>query len=447
MDVSNIINIWDYILLFIYIVFIFIISIIIKNKYIIRYPEYKYFIQGIFVKCIGAIIFCLVYVYYYKGGDTLAYYHGAIALANMATYNFAVYWDILLNNNLSFSNLYSFNSITELPPRYMWKDPETFAVCRYSSLMAFLGFKSLFIMSLLTAVFSYIGLWKLFRLFNNLYPGNARGFAWAILFMPSLVFWGSGIMKDTYVLGAACWVTVNFYNLLIKRKKVLFNLFLFVFNISIILSLKPYVILSLVPGMLMWLYSSYLKQIRNTMLKVISLPFLLLLFSVVGYFSYATLSSEMGVYGDVDTAVIQAQKMQQDLLRSEAYGENSYYIGEIDGSLGNMISLAPNAIFTAIFRPMLWEVGSPMMAISAIENTILGLVFIFLIIKINPIKFTKIVFSEPILTYSIVFTLFLAFGVGIAGTNFGAMVRYKIPFMPFFFSMVYIIYIMNKENK
>ena len=51
-----------------------------------------------------------------------------------------------------------------------------------------------------------------------------------------------------------------------------------------------------------------------------------------------------------------------------------------------MIGLAPAAIFTAIFRPLPWEIGSPMMIISAIENTLLILFFAFLLFRINPFK-------------------------------------------------------------
>jgi hypothetical protein len=39
----------------------------------------------------------------------------------------------------------------------------------------------------------------------------------------------------------------------------------------------------------------------------------------------------------------------------------------------------------------------------------------------------------------------MAYGVGIAGTNFGALVRYKTPLVPFFFTMMYIIF--KKSNK
>jgi hypothetical protein len=155
----------------------------------------------------------------------------------------------------------------------------------------------------------------------------------------------------------------------------------------------------------------------------------------------------MGVYGNVDSAIQQAQTVQQDLLREEAYGANSYNIGEIDGSTAGMISMAPIAVFTALYRPLFWEIGSPMMVISVIENTILLIITFLLLIRVSPFKIIRIILSEPFLLYALVFSLLFAFGVGIAGTNFGALVRYKIPLVPFYFPMIYLIFKLSRKNK
>ena len=72
------------------------------------------------------------------------------------------------------------------------------------------------------------------------------------------------------------------------------------------------------------------------------------------------------------------------------------------------------------------------MVISAIENTILLILTLVLIIRVNPIKFARVIFSEP-LVMVFTFSILFAYGVGIVSTNFGALVRYKIPLMPFFF--------------
>jgi len=260
------------------------------------------------------------------------------------------------------------------------------------------------------------------------------------------LFWGSGIMKDTFVLGAVCWVTYNFYHVFIRKKDLMLNLLLLLMNVGIIISLKPYVMLSLLPGMVFWLYSINVNKIANPLLKTIALPFILVVFIALGYAAYSGMSGSLGVYGDVDTALNQAQIIQQDLLRSEQYGDNNYYLGEIDGSIGNMLALAPAAVLTAIYRPMFWEIGSPTMVISAIENSILLFFSLFLLLRTNPLNYVRIIMAEPILVYSLVFSVCLAFGVGMASTNFGALVRYKIPIMPFYFTMIYLVYWLSRNR-
>ena len=254
-------------------------------------------------------------------------------------------------------------------------------------------------------------------------------------------------MKDSFVLGSTCWITYSFYKVFIKRDKILINaLFLFM-NLYIIINSKAYVIVSLIPGILLWVNSAYIKQISNKLFKIILLPIVFLGISTAGFYIFNNLSDYMGVYGDVNSAIQQAQIIQEDLLREEQYGKNNYNIGSFDGSISSLLSVAPLAIFTAIFRPLLWEVGSPTMLLSALENTVLICFTFFILIRISPFKLLRILVKEPYLTYCLVFSLFLAFGVGIAGTNFGALVRYKIPFLPFFFSMLFILNLKVKNLK
>tara|TARA_X000000950_G_scaffold226820_1_gene273741 strand:+ start:82 stop:747 length:666 start_codon:yes stop_codon:yes gene_type:complete len=215
-------------------------------------------------------------------------------------------------------------------------------------------------------------------------------------------------------------------------------------NLFIIINLKPYVILSLLPGIILWLNSAYLKKVKNIFLKILILPLLSVIILIIGFYVFQNLSSLMGVYGEVDTAIEQAQVIRTDLLRSDQYGSNNYDIGKFDGSFISLISVAPNAIFTALFRPFLWEIGSPTMVFSAMENFILIVFTVFTLIRVSPFAVLRTLLKEPFLFYCLIFSILFAFGVGIAGTNFGAMVRYKTPLMPFFFSMMYLV---SKYNK
>lgn len=443
---EKILNVFDLLLIPLFLVIIFFISYAIKNRNKIKIPIYNYFVKGLFFKIFGASAFALTYLFYYNGGDTTNYFIGAQCLSKLFWLDFNSFYDITINNNLDFNN-YSILLENNLnPPWYMWRDSKTFTVCRYVSVFCLLGFNSFFVTSFLTAVFSYIGIWKLYRLFNLLYPGNSKVFAYLILFLPTLIFWGSGIMKDSFVLGSTCWISYNFYQVFISRKKKLINLIFLIFNISIIISLKPYVVISLVPGMLLWINSAYLKIINNKILKALSLPFLIGVIMFAGFLLFENLSSSMGVYGGVETAIEQAQVIQYDLSRTNQYGDNYYSIGKIEDSLSSLLRVAPLAILTALFRPLFWEIGSPAMVLSALENSILLVFTIVILIRTNPYRLIKIIFNEPFILYCFIFSLLMAFGVGIAGTNFGALVRYKTPLIPFFFTMMYIIFKKSKKT-
>jgi hypothetical protein len=206
-----------------------------------------------------------------------------------------------------------------------------------------------------------------------------------------------------------------------------------------ILKCKPYILISLIPGFLFWINNSYLKNIKNTIIRVLVFPALILIFTGSGTLIFNGLSDSMGVYGSIDGAIKKAQITQDDLLREWHYGGNNYKLDRIDGSISGLLSSAPLAIFTAFFRPLPWEIGSPTMVVSAIENTVLSLFVLYYLIRIGPFRFFRITLNDPFLVYCLIFSLFFAFGVGIAGTNFGALVRYKIPLMPFFFSFIYIV--------
>ena len=436
---ENVLTYLDIILAPIYLALIVLICSRIKSKNIAQFREYKYLSKGLVFKLFGVSAFISVYLFYYGGGDTVSYFLGARAIGNLIFEDFEKGYAVLLNTSSPLNHFGSFNSTTGWPTSYMWRDEATFSVSRYSVLFCLIGLKSFIITSFIICCFSYIGLWKFYRLLNILYPGNEKGLAYIILFLPSIAFWGSGIMKDSYTVSSACWITYNFYMVLILRKKVLVNSIFLLINLFIIINIKPYVVLSILPGVVLWLNSAYLKKITNNFIKILILPLLSVVILIIGFYVFQNLSGLMGVYGEVDSAIEQAQVIRTDLLRTDQYGTNNYDIGKFDGSFISLISVAPNAIFTALFRPFLWEIGSPTMVFSAVENFIL-IVFTFLtLIRISPFAVLRTLFKEPFLFYCLIFSILFAFGVGIAGTNFGAMVRYKTPLMPFFFSSVYII--------
>jgi hypothetical protein len=63
----------------------------------------------------------------------------------------------------------------------------------------------------------------------------------------------------------------------------------------------------------------------------------------------------------------------------------------------------------------------------------------FALIKTGFKKFFGKIFNTPTLLFMFTYSVFLAGLVAITTTNFGSLVRYKIPAMPFFLCMVVIL--------
>ena len=434
-------NYTDLILLPIYVLLIYILFNLFSPT---EKKTKKLFITGLFLKIMGGVSFWWVYCQTYNGGDSWAYFVGSEVLGRLFFEDFSSAVSVISGKLEGREILKCFNSTIGYPPAYMTRDYHTFSVIRYCSLFTIIGLRSFLITTILISSFSYIGVWKFYKFINILYPKFKKQTFYIIICLPSLLFWGGGIMKDTFVLSSCCWLSYNFYMVLILRKKRIPNTILLFINLFIIINIKSYLAVSLIPGLLLWLNSAYLKRIKSKVLKFLAVPFISTSIFFGGYFIFSSLSSQMGDYGNVDSAINQAQIIQQDLLRDEAYGKNNYYLGEIDGTLSGMLVLAPAAIFTAIFRPLPWEVGSPTMIISAIENSVLLVFIVLLVIKISPITFVKMILRDPFILYAITFSLLFAFGVGVASTNFGALVRYKIPLMPYFFLSIYVIFKTSK---
>lgn len=429
-----------------FVFFIFLISKTIEKKRIEVFSHYKYFTSAILVKVFASVIFCLVYLFVYGGGDTTSYFHNSVILSNLFGYDNESFFKILFNGNKSEYFSY-FNSTTGIPEGYMWRDSVTFFIIRLITPITLITQKSFLITTIIVSIISFTGIWKLYTFFCSLYPKLYHYFAFSILFLPSLLFWGSGILKDTFTLASIGWLTYSTHKVFILKKiKIKYFIMIFISSLLII-TIKSYIFIAFLPGMIIWVFFEYLKKIENKLVKVLLLPTFLLMGLGLMMVLFSGLSSKLGDYSDMDAIIKKAQITQEDLTREHSYGKNFYDIGKIDNSISGLLSKMPSAIIAGIFRPFLWEASSLFMLLSGLENLLLLMLLIYGLYKIGLSKYFSTIINTPILTFSILFTILFAYGVGLATGNFGALVRYKIPLLPFFLSALFIQLFIALEEK
>lgn len=440
----------DYVYTPFLIIAILLLGFYVQRKKIESNPVYKYYLLGLTLKLFSAIIFLFIFTNYYGYGDTIDYLKGSTCMSRLLFKNPGDYFSIFFGRMNWSPAWFSFDTHTGFPPHFMWIDPNTRFVICLTSIFNTMGFRTFMPTTIILAAFSYTGIWKLFLFFTDFFPHLVKRMAIAVLFVPSVLFWGSGVMKDTYTFAASAWLVYNIYMIFYKKQKIPLNIFLGLINVVIIIAIKPYIFAALFPGTIIWLSFSRIKNIKNKVVAALLLPFLILVSFGIILIGASLLKGQLGDYSDLNKSLKKAQITQEDLLRSEQYGSNSYNIGKIDGTVKGMFRVAPMAILAGMYRPFLWEARNPVMLISGLENFILLMLTLYLLIRLKFVRFFQFVFSDPILIFSVLYTVLFMLAVGMASANFGALVRYKIPAMPFFVAILFIMldkYKMYKKQK
>ena len=435
----------DYVIILVYLMVMFMVAANIKNRKILHNPVYRYYVWGLFASVLGAVAMGMIYTLYYReGGDTTAYYRSSEALVNLLFRNPAGYFRILLGDQTP-EALSLFSRETGYP--MYWGKSSSFAVVRFTSLITLFGFKNYFTTTILFAWFFYGGYWKLYLLVTRLYPDYARSFAFGILFFPSVLFWGSGISKDAMALAATGWFVYAVYMIAVEKRHLLANGFVAVLTTYLILSVKAYIFVALLPAAFVWLAWNYIKRIDNPVVRTAAMPVSAALFLAAGLGILSAFSGLLGEYGSIDSIIRKAIITYEDHTRSVQYGYNFYSLGTFDGTRWNFFSKAPAAIMAGLFRPYLWEVRNPVMLLAALENTAFIIIVIIVLWRTGPIKMVKIAFDEPLVIFSLTFAIVFAFAVGISTANFGALVRLKIPLIPFIAVGLFTLYNRSLELK
>lgn len=430
-------TLFDLVFIFVLLFAAVIYATLIKERKIQKEPFFKYYTIALFLKICSGVAFAGITLAYYPG-DTFEYFMSINSLNKLCVVDFTKYLDIFINGDVA-SKLSYFNAETGFPSDYMWKDPNAVFVWRVYSPFLFLTSHSFIASSAIASIISFTGIWKLYKVFCNIYPHLKKQLAISVLFFPSLIFWSSGILKDTLTMSAIGWMVYSFYNLAIKKQLRIKFIVQLIFASVIVINIKSYIFAALLPGLFIWLFFGQLQSIKSKFIRFVFAPVLVVVVIVGFSLIMSRLSSNMGDYGDINKTLKKAQVTQQDLTRSEQYGENYYDIGEFEATPVGVLSKAPIAIVSGIFRPFIWEARNPFILLAALEGLFLMGFLGYALLKVGLLKFFRIIFSDPILIFSFSFVLIFGFGVGLATANFGALVRYKIPLLPFFTAGLYIL--------
>jgi hypothetical protein len=437
---------WEYMLGGLYVMVMYLYFARKKNMNLKLHPEYRYYMSGLMAKLGGGVLFCLIYMYYYQGGDSTAYFFSGVAMKSMLFEDPVEFMrEVFLGDN-SIQSLQHYAGMAMRPYEYVFTDPRTFQAVRVSSLLALFTFNSYLISTLVIASLSFLGIWACFRTFSSYYPAISGKLAIGFLYMPSAIFWGSGIMKDTFTFSACCLWIHAVDEVFFKRRNIASRLFLMFISAMIMIKVKPYIFMVVMPATLLWLLYIRVVRIKNVLVRFVLVPLLSLALVAGSIFILSRMGDLLDKFA-LDEALGNIANLQKDMTTNAGYGDYKFDIGPMDGTWWGVLKKLPVATNAALYRPYPWEVRNAVTALSGLENLFVLLLTVFTLMRAG-VKFTlRCIAASPLLLMSMTFSLLFAFVVGITTPNFGALVRFKIPLMPFYISTLYVVLYMHRLRK
>lgn len=397
----------------------------------------KYFIIGLRYKLIASIAFYMVYVFYYKGGDSPNFFAIGKALnTNMLTQDLFGGLNLIFSNTTPQTGFFPSSVIKEVnkyEALYLLRDVTSMMVGRVAAILGILGLNSYLCTGLIFSYFSYRMIFKLFVVFCELYPSRHSEFAFSFLKIYSALFWGSHVNKDTICLALLCLIIYYLHRMFIQLKISPLSAFGLLVAVVVLFIIKNYVLVAAMPGMIYWIMRKNQEKLFGGMMSKLFAPVMIGVAGIVVLLLYGSLAQnfEQLSSDELEKKAAGFQSWHQTI--QEDQGGSGYTLGaDLDYSVGSIIRYAPQAIIITLFGPFPWQARNLVMALSALEALYFLYLFLNAMIRRGGTARILKVLDDPVMFFCLTFVLIMAIAIGLTSFNYGALVRYRIPLMPFF---------------
>jgi len=385
------------------------------------------------IKILAGIAMSMIYTYYYTDRST----------ADIFKYfdDSKIMFDALLNKPLDYismmtgigndSQYYSDHYYKLMNNWYRVYESniynESHTIIRFNAFVRIFSFGYYNVHTVFICFLSLSGLVALYKNSIKFIKNKNKELIFGIFLLPSVIFWGSGVMKEGILFFGLGFLIYHFFSIIEKFSFV--SLLWIILTATLIYFTKFYILAIAVPilGAHLWVSKSGGK-------------FILLRYLIV-FVIYIFLGSEMHmVFPKLDTLDILVTK-QRDFIGLAKFMNSGSLINIplLTPDIWSFVKYAPQAFFITMFRPFVTEADSLMILMAALENLLILIILILALAFANFRQIHKSIFYACMFAVIFMFVL-----TGLITPVMGAMVRYKVPALPFL--MIMLVMLIDKEK-
>lgn len=357
------------------------------------------------------------------GNDTFLYF-----------YDGEIVFDALKNDPFTYFKLaIGTNDFTPVPAYLLpytdamnfWFDSSNYFLVRLNALIRPFSFGVYNVHAIVFAFLSFIGTYNLYLFFED--KVNNKNVLQFILFgIPSIVFWTSGIHKESIVIFALGLILYNM-EMVLKSKHTNKNIILAIIGLITLGYIRIYLLAFLLPlmGSIIIFNRLDFKKASLSMFLLSGFLFLSILFFV-------------------DYCTPEFSFMNEFLIRRSYFlnspGNMTFRVEEIPHNFYGVFILICEALTNPFIRPLPSDCSIFLTFLASIESLILLAVIVVLLFSVN----FKSIQKNPYAIFCILFGLSTLFLIGLIVNNSGAIVRYRSIAIPFILIGLCLV---RRENK
>ncbi|OJJ21016.1 hypothetical protein BKI52_10605 [marine bacterium AO1-C] len=421
---------------------------VIWKRFSAQAPLRLWIIPGLCLKLLGGVVVGWLFSKFYGyGGDSWNIFHNARQISALATQDFTAYIKLLFFNEYYY--------IPNLQTPSLWEQPRLLFIVKITSIINLATQQNYWFTSFYFSLFAFSGLWQAANTLSRLFPTTKLSAILAFILFPSVVFWSSGLQKESLALGIMAWLIHWFLSIFCDNRTRPGLFWAKVGVLSLVglyglWKLKFYYFGGLIPVMVSVLLAYWLY----TRIKSDNKPFQALWLPLVLF---------VGVLG---LLLLMASFMHPKLHLSEfmhvlvlnhnasfnfsAPDDLIYYyrtdpgFATLTSTVGNLLYNTPLAFVSGLFRPFIWEANNPLKLIAGLENlwmlafTVYAVIALFF--KKRQLFQGKSLPAKQrfLIIGAVIYISLLAILLALASPNLGTLVRYKVGFMSVFLYLIHI---------
>jgi hypothetical protein len=293
---------------------------------------------------------------------------------------------------------------------------------------------SLYAACMFISMHAFFGTLAMYRVVCERFtPDLEKRVLFATMLVPSVVFWGAGILKESIAIAGMGWMFLGVDRFL--RRRFVRALGLVAIGGVLVWAVKAYILFPFVIAAAAWVFWERVGG-KHGLEGFVAKPVYFVVAAAIAAGATVVLSKLAPQYA-VENLVDETARYQE--VGRAVTSTSSFEVGDASRSFGGQLLFTPVALFNSLFRPLIFEVRNPLMLVSAAEMSWLLYALLRVLGANRWADLARRIRASPLLVFSLVFTVLFGVAVGLVSTNLGTLARYRMPLMPFYVLAVFVL--------